>query len=242
MAAPTLTSNPANRAQNAPTVTLSGTGFSATPANNSVVFNLGAVGVVTAATATQLTVTFTTSPTFTGSLTANVTVFGGSSGATQVATVVAATVAPQITCPADITTNAAGYCVPTIEFASTVTAGNPAPVVTYTIGTNIITSPYAFPIGINSVTSTATNVAGTDSCSFNVTVAAGDAPQLNILHDSTNVVVSWSDSFSCYTFEFALLLSSNSWSTYPGPYAMNNGKIFVTNSAPFTNRFFRLRF
>ena len=85
---PTVTPNTANRAQNAPTLLIAGTNFSATAGDNTVAFNLGATGTVTAATATQVTVTFSTPPSTTGSLTANVTVFGGSSGATQVATIV----------------------------------------------------------------------------------------------------------------------------------------------------------
>ena len=87
----TVTSNTANLAQNAATLTIAGSGFnSATPSANSVVFDLGAAGTVTAATSTSLTVTFSTLPTSTGSLTAVVTSFGGSSGsAVQVATVVA---------------------------------------------------------------------------------------------------------------------------------------------------------
>ena len=103
---PTVTLNTANLAQNAPTITIAGTNFSTTPANNSVAFNLGAIGTVTAATTTQLTVTFSTLPTATGSLTANVTVFGGSSGATQVATIVSA---PAVTTPtsASITASSA---------------------------------------------------------------------------------------------------------------------------------------
>jgi predicted outer membrane repeat protein len=151
-------------------------------------------------------------------------------------------VPPSITCPADITTNAAGYCVPSIAFASTVTAGIPAPVVSYKLGASVITSPYTFPIGTNTVTSTATNVAGTNICAFKVTVAAGAAPQLSILRSSTNVVVSWTNSFPCYALQYAPVLASNSWSAYPGPFATNSGKIFVTNTAPFTNRFFRLKF
>lgn len=151
-------------------------------------------------------------------------------------------VVPSINCPADITTNAAGYCVPSIAFASTVTAGFPAPVVAYRLGASIITSPYAFPIGTNTVTSTATNAVGTNSCTFKVTVVAGAAPQLAIVRTGTNVVVSWTNSFPWYALQFAPVLASNSWSTYPGPFATNSGKIFVTNSAPFTNRFFRLSF
>lgn len=151
-------------------------------------------------------------------------------------------VLPSITCPADITTNAAGYCVPSIAFASTVTAGFPAPAVSYKLGATAIASPYAFPIGTNVVTSTATNIVGTNSCNFTVKVFAGAAPQLSILRNKTNVIVSWSNSFPCYTLQSAPVLASNSWSTYPGPFATNGGKVFVTNSTPFTNRFFRLSF
>ena len=88
--APTVTANTANRAINAPTLVIVGTNFSTTASDNTVAFNLGAIGTVTTATATSLTVTFSTQPTSTGSLTANVTVFGGSTGATQVATIVPA--------------------------------------------------------------------------------------------------------------------------------------------------------
>ena len=153
-----------------------------------------------------------------------------------------ANVAPQISCPANLTTNTSGSCPRDVAFAATVTAGFPAPVLSYKIGATPITSPYAFPVGTNIVTSTATNSTGTNSCNFTVTVAAGAAPQLNILRSSTNVVVSWTNLFPCYALQFAPLLASNSWSSYPGPFATNNGKIFVTNTAPFTNRFFRLKF
>ena len=88
---PVVTGNATNLAQNAPTILIAGVGFSTTPGNNVVTFNLGAVGTVTAATATQLTVSFTTQPTATGSLTAVDTTSGLSSGPpVQVATVVPA--------------------------------------------------------------------------------------------------------------------------------------------------------
>jgi hypothetical protein len=88
VASPMITSSTASVGINATTVKINGSNFSATPGNNTVVFNDGAVGTVTAATATQLTVTLSTQPTNVGNLTANVTVFGGSTGAIQVATVV----------------------------------------------------------------------------------------------------------------------------------------------------------
>jgi hypothetical protein len=116
---PTVTPNTANRAINAPTILIAGTNFSATPADNTVAFNLGATGTVTAATTTQLTVSFTTPPSTTGPLTANVTVFGGSSGATQVATIVPA---PTVTLnTADRAINA-----PTIVIAGTNFSPTPA--------------------------------------------------------------------------------------------------------------------
>ncbi|MCU1441719.1 MAG: hypothetical protein JWP85_2716, partial [Rhodoglobus sp.] len=86
--APLITSSTASLGITAATVTINGGNFSATPGQNTVVFNDGAVGTVTAATATQLTVTLSTQPTAVGSLTANVTSFGGASGAIQVAAVV----------------------------------------------------------------------------------------------------------------------------------------------------------
>ncbi len=75
-------------AANATTITINGFGFDPTAANNTVTFNDGAVGTVTTATATSLTVTFSTKPTTAGSLTAVVTTDSVSSGAAvQVATV-----------------------------------------------------------------------------------------------------------------------------------------------------------
>ena len=72
-------------------MTITGNNFDTTAANNTVVFNNGVVGTVSAATSTQLTVNLTTPPSATGSLTAVVTTNSQSSGsAVQVATVVLA--------------------------------------------------------------------------------------------------------------------------------------------------------
>src|SRR5207244_4109998 len=85
---PVVTSNITNLAANATTLTISGFGIDTTAGNNTVAFNDGAVGTVTAATATSLTVTFSTKPTGVGNLTAVVTTNSLNSGAaTQVATV-----------------------------------------------------------------------------------------------------------------------------------------------------------
>jgi hypothetical protein len=83
-----VTSNAATIAASAPTLTIAGSGFDPTAANDSVVFNDGAVGTVTSATAGTLTVTFSTAPTAGADLTAVVTADGTSSGSpVQVATV-----------------------------------------------------------------------------------------------------------------------------------------------------------
>lgn len=75
-------------ANNASTVVIAGIGFSTTKAADSVAFSDGAVGTVTAASASSLTVTFTTKPLNVGTLTAVATVNGVSSGSpVQVATV-----------------------------------------------------------------------------------------------------------------------------------------------------------
>jgi hypothetical protein len=87
--APTVSAHSAQMARTAPSLAVTGSGFDPTAAGNRVDFNLGAVGTVTAATATQLTVTLSAQPNATGPLTAVVNSFGGSSGAAvQVATVV----------------------------------------------------------------------------------------------------------------------------------------------------------
>ena len=118
VAVPTVTANTANRAQNAPTIIITGTGFSTAAAQNIVSFNLGAAGTVVAATATQLTVSFTAAPMSLGSLTVVVTSNGGSSNAVvQVANVVAA---PTVTANvADLAQNAPSLIIAGTGFSLT---------------------------------------------------------------------------------------------------------------------------
>jgi hypothetical protein len=85
---PVVTASTASLAATATQITISGFGFDPTAANNEVIFNDGAVGTITAATATSLTVTFSTKPKNAGSLTVVVTTDDESSGnPVQVATV-----------------------------------------------------------------------------------------------------------------------------------------------------------
>jgi hypothetical protein len=98
--APTVTLNTTNNLViNVTTLTIAGTGFSTTAANNTVTFSTG-TGHVTSATSTQLTVTFDTAPSL-GSLTAIVTTNSVSSGAAvQVATIFGTATQATLTTPA----------------------------------------------------------------------------------------------------------------------------------------------
>src|SRR5208282_2468059 len=87
---PVVTSTTTNsQVANENTVTINGYGFDGTKANDSVSFNDGAVGTVTTASTTSLTVTFSTDPLTAGALTASVTCDGqGSTGPkVQIATI-----------------------------------------------------------------------------------------------------------------------------------------------------------
>ncbi len=79
-------------------------------------------------------------------------------------------------CPgALVVTNDAGQCsaLVTLPVAA---SGRPAPVVTCTIGGNVIDSPFTFPKGTTAVNCTASNYLGIATCSFTVTVVDGEAP------------------------------------------------------------------
>jgi len=92
IAAPTVTVSTTMIPNVPTTLVISGTGFVAgVPEANTVTFDNGAAGTVTAATATQLTVSITTYPSRTGPLKATVTtnIGGSSGGAKQVAIVFA---------------------------------------------------------------------------------------------------------------------------------------------------------
>lgn len=70
---PVVTPSSENLLANATTLTILGSGFDTTFGNNSVSFNNGAIGTVTASTANSLTVTLGTPPTTAGDLTVEVT-------------------------------------------------------------------------------------------------------------------------------------------------------------------------
>src|SRR5207237_1109570 len=77
---PVITSATNNLAAHTGTIVISGFGFDPTSGNDAVTFNDGAMGNVSAATATSITVNFTTKPTTSGTLTAVVTTDSATSG------------------------------------------------------------------------------------------------------------------------------------------------------------------
>lgn len=102
---------------------------------------------------------------------ANILLLGQTIPVTQ-----AGSILPTVVCPPDIITNQAiGECAQTVSFAPVVT-GNPTPTLVCTANGNAITSPYAFPVGTNVVTCIASNIAGSQSCSFTVTVVDTNPP------------------------------------------------------------------
>ena len=129
---PSVTASIANLAGNASSLTINGSGFDTTAANNTVSFNDGAVGAVTGVTgnpATAITVTLTSMPTSLGSMTATVTTDGVSSGtAVQVATVAPAVTASTSTLAASASSALVvnGYGFSTTPANDTVTFTNGA--------------------------------------------------------------------------------------------------------------------
>ena len=83
-------------------------------------------------------------------------------------------VPPSIVCPADIVVdNDSGNCDAIVTFAATETTGVPASVITYSQDPGT-----AFPVGVTTVTATATNAVGTDQCTFTITVNDTEAPAI----------------------------------------------------------------
>ncbi|HEY3863229.1 MAG TPA: putative Ig domain-containing protein [Verrucomicrobiae bacterium] len=178
-----------------------------------------------------------------GSYTLNFTAQNGVGNTVTQIFILAVNQAPVVTCPSNIVASAAGgnCLVPAlVSFAATAT-GFPVPTIAYFNGSNAITSPAAFPVGATTVTSVASNVLGTNSCSFTITVTPGPPPQLAAMVQGTNLVVSWPDSFACYTLQTSEILATNGWSNYPGPFGTNDGAISITNGISANSVFFRLK-
>lgn len=86
-------------------------------------------------------------------------------------------VIPDVHCPADTTvSNDTGLCSASVAFSAVDSTGKPASTLYFRIGNTAITSPFVFPVGVTTVTVTALNSAGFDTCSFHVTVRDTQPP------------------------------------------------------------------
>ena len=94
---------------------------------------------------------------------------------------------PSIICSSNLVATTAFNQTHSAPLAFTVTGGGlPAPTVSCRLGTNVITSPFTFPIGTNIVTCTASNGIGAPAvCSFTVTVRDAQPP---VITCSTNIL------------------------------------------------------
>ncbi|MBO9613008.1 MAG: T9SS type A sorting domain-containing protein [Dyadobacter sp.] len=108
---------------------------------------------------------------------------------------------PVITfCPGNQTFSPdAGTCTSSQTFAATAD-GCPAPTITYSVGGNQITFPYAFPAGNTTVLVTASNGIGTaPTCSFTVTVTPTPAPPITDQPDAATICAGSGTSFTVAT-------------------------------------------
>ncbi len=154
-----VTPNSSNLAFNATGITINGIGFDPNKAYDTVTFNDGAVGTITAATTTSLTVSFTTPPSAVGSLTAVVTADGFSSGAAvQVASVVPVVTLSAANLPANatsITINGFGFD-PTIANDAVTFNDGAVGVVTTASATQLIVTFSTKPVTAGSLTAAVT--------------------------------------------------------------------------------------
>ncbi len=108
---------------------------------------------------------------------------------------------PVITfCPGDQTFSPdAGTCTSSQTFAATADAC-PVATITYSVGGNPITFPYAFPAGETTVLVTASNGIGTaPTCSFKITVTPTPAPPITDQPDAQTICAGSGTSFTVAT-------------------------------------------
>jgi hypothetical protein len=178
-------------------------------------------GTLTSNVTTPVTVTFTITPR------AN-----GCDGIPITATVVVNPI-PTIVCPANIVVNAAaGTCSVDVVYPPAVVTGVPAPTVTYSIpsGSN-------FPVGVTTVTVTASNICGTVSCSFTITVLDVRVPLITTQPVNRAVCVGSSATFSVVATNVASYQwqsgNGNTWGNIAGAtsatYTLNNAPLGFNN-------------
>jgi hypothetical protein len=172
---------------------------------------------------TQVTVTFTITP-----------VANGCPGTPITATVIV-NPKPTIVCPANIVVNAiAGTCGSDVAYPPATVTGTPAPTVTYSIPTGS-----TFPVGVTTVTATATNICGTVSCTFTITVNDVQVPVVTTQPVNREVCVGASATFSVVatnaaSYQWQTGNANNQWGNIPGAtsssFTINNTTMFMNNA------------
>ncbi len=188
MVAPVVTSGTASLAANATSITISGLGFDATAANDSVTFGNGVTGTVSSATSTSLTVTSLSglsSLTAGTALDASVTVDGVSSGSP----VQVATVAPVVTSStASLPANAASITISGIGFDATAAHDS----VSFSNGvTGTVSSATSTSLTVTSLSGLSSLTAGT-TLNASVTVdgvSSGSPVQVATVQPASTVVL-----------------------------------------------------
>lgn len=88
---------------------------------------------------------------------------------------------PLISCPTNITVNAEnGKCGASVNFAATETQAYPAATIAYTENGNAVSSGAFFATGVHTITATATNAAGSSTCSFTIEVKDTEKPLITV--------------------------------------------------------------
>jgi predicted outer membrane repeat protein len=127
---------------------------------------------------------------------------------------------PAVACPANISAATdPGKSSAQLSFSATATDICDGPITPVCkIGATVITSPYAFPVGLTTVTCSATDVAGlTGTCSFTVTVTPFDTC---LKDNSTGNLLQWNGTTGAYKFTRC---SDNFMLTGTGTVALVNG-------------------
>jgi hypothetical protein len=174
-------------------------------------------GSLTNNTTAQINVTFIITPTANGCQ-------GPSINA-----IVVVNPSPTISCPANIVVNAAaGTCGAIVNYPAATATGTPAPTITYSIPAGS-----TFPVGVTTVTATATNVCGTVSCTFTITVLDVRVPVITTQPINRAVCVGGNTAFSVVatnaaSYQWQTGNANNQWGNIPGA----TSATFNVNNAP----------
>ena len=123
---------------------------------------------------------------------------------------------PTVTCPGNITQNTdPGVCTSSVAWMTSATGTAPVSGVVCKVSGGAlpvntpVTSPYNFPKGLTMVACTATNLYGTNACSFNVTVNDNEKPVFNCGQTETvSCMAGWGFTFPTITDNCDGLISS----------------------------------